>query len=204
MGSMTEDQWQLVSDKYGALIRHATRKIYCDKLVHSEEDLLQDIKLTVFKAIEYYLKKECLTFEEAWEESKLIGQYIKATIWHSKVSIGEKLQKGITSYLPVSGTVYNIPYSLSVPGEGEKEANYAEESRFLGNSALQTYDHYSIFNDLKLNDDQSKVIQILLGDFSYYKPNTRINISKVARELDWTLHKTNNVIDSIRILLTIN
>jgi hypothetical protein len=177
---MNDHQMQLIEEKYGKLIHKIGHWISGDNAIAGHEDNTQDIWIAAMDAIRGYEKKENQTFDQFWG-SKGFDKYLKTCLWNVKNSKGAKITK---KYPITKGTV-------DVVGN--------EEVLCLEDPYSSSAESDILFEELPvmLDEEQRKVVRLLVDDPAYIKPSGYANINALAKELGKTWNETNKLIKSI-------
>jgi len=183
--SATDQQWELLLEKYEKLLWKIAHNISGDNAISSLEDNYQDLCIAAMDAIRGFEKKEGRKFDEFWGE-KGFDKYIKTCLWNLKNSKGAK----ITKRYPITRktvSTYDNDEILEVPsGTG---AMAIENSVFV--------------REMKklLTEEQSFVVTTLIQDPSMVKPNGKVNISKLSKKLDLSWGETSRLVESVASLM---
>ena len=89
---LTDQQVELIEEKYGKLIHKISNWISGDNMISSHDDNVQDLWLAVMEAVRGYSKKENQVFEEFWG-SRGFDKYLKTCLWNLKNNKGAKITK---------------------------------------------------------------------------------------------------------------
>ena len=177
---LTNDQMQLVEDRYGKLIHKISNWISGDNMISSHDDNVQDLWVAVMEAVRGYSKKENQVFDEFWG-SIGFDKYIKTCMWNLKNNKGAK----ITKKYPVTKNTHSIHINpqfllLEDPSSSSTEYNI----------------FFDQFTNL-LDTEAQEVIQEVVRDPNYIKPSGKINVSLLARKLDKTWEETDAILIKI-------
>ena len=178
---ITNEQWELIDEKYGKLLTTICTKISGDTAIANFDDNLQDLRMAAMEAVAGFSKKEEKPFEEFWGTTGF-NKYMKTCLWNLKNKKGARISK---RYHINKNTVDITEYN---------EILLAEEN----DTSSVSYD--SIFDELgaKLDEDQIEVIHIVSKHPEYIKPSGKINISKLSIELGCCAAKTRKIISKIK------
>jgi hypothetical protein len=162
---MTEEQLELIEEKYGKLIHKIGHYISGDYAISGHSDNVQDIWVAAIEAIRGYEKKENQTFNEFWG-SKGFDKYLKTCLWNVKNGKGAK----ITKRYPI--TKHTVSLSKS------EEVFQVEDDGFR-------FPDLEIFIEElggKLNHQEAALVSNIVYDPSMFKESGKINVSSLARE----------------------
>lgn len=99
---LTQEEWEILDKYFGNLLRYTCIRINGDLILADNEDLLQDLRITLIESVEAYLRMidreygENVTFSQAWDDSYYRVQlikYVKTCIFNSKNKKGKRLTK---------------------------------------------------------------------------------------------------------------
>ena len=193
---LTDEQWKLVQDKYGNLIVHAANRIYFDKYLYSVEDSIQELNSMLIKGMLRFCEFENTVFDVAWHEPGF-HKYIKAIIWNSKNAIGLRIRKSCETpggvLVPRDSRV-----SLKVLEYRSNMEDKGEEYPYSIQDKLLQIPHESILNSIKFDPKEQQLIKLAMEDYGFFKPNNRLHVTKLAKELNTTNYEINKLITSIK------
>jgi len=182
---LTNEQWTKIDKKYGKLMYKISYQISGDRATATFDDNLQDIRLSAMEAVAGFEKQNEGAngkFDEFWG-SKGFDQYIKTCMWTKKNNKGAK----ITKKAPIlRGTVSTDKEEILEIEEccGDSEAAlYLEEISYY------------------LTPSQLQVINLLVKDPTLVKPSGKINVKRVAEEIESTWFETDKIIKTIGTLM---
>ncbi len=178
---ITEEQWELIDEKYGKLLTKICNNISGDYAIASFEDNLQDLRIATMDAVAGFSKKEGKVFEEFWGTTAF-NKYMKTCLWNLKNKKGAKISK---RYHINKNTVDITSY---------------EEILVADNTDPSALPSEHIFSEAKskLDDEQKKVIDIVVNNPHFVKPNGRINVLRLSNELGCCHAKARKVLNSIQ------
>jgi hypothetical protein len=184
MITVTNEQWELIEEKYGRLISKICHNISGDRAIASYDDNLQDLRLAAMEAVAGFARKEDKDFEDFWG-TEGFNKYIKTCLWNLK----NKKGANITKKYPVTKNTVDInKYSDILVDESQDTSSID-----LGISLDQiTY---------KFTDQQKLIIETVTKDPTLLKPNGKVNIKKVGEELGFTWLEVRNVLVSLSDIL---
>ena len=182
---ITDEQWKLIDDKYGKLIAKICNNISGDYATASFDDNLQDLRIATLDAVAGFSKKEGKPFEEFWG-SIAFNKYMKTCLWNLKNKKGARISK---RYHINKDTVDITSYEEILVADNTDSS-----------SAPSSFSADSIFADAneKLNEEQRKVIDIVVNNPHYVKPNGKVNILRLSNELGCCHAKGRKIIQSIQ------
>lgn len=180
---LNDDQWQLIEEQYGMLMRKICYKISGDKALASFDDNLQDLQIAALEAVIGYEKQhdgDNGKFDEFWG-SKGFDQYIKTVLWNHKNSKGKNIAKR-----------YNINRDTVSANENQEVIMMQDEK---SNSNELTY----FFDDLKdiLKDKQEDILRELLKSPELIRKNGKVNVHHLATRLGDTVYETKKQLDQL-------
>jgi len=178
---ITNEQWELIDEKYGKLLTTICTKISGDTAIANFDDNLQDLRMAAMDAVAGFARKENQDFYEFWGTTGF-NKYMKTCLWNLKNKKGARISK---RYHINKNTVDITEYG---------DILLAQEN----DTSSVSYD--SIFDELsnKLEEEQLKVINIVCNHPEYIKPNGKINISRLSVELGCCSAKTRKIISEIK------
>lgn len=180
---ITTEQWERVEEKYKKLMYAISYRIGGDRLTNDIDDSYQEVSMSAMDAISTYSRKLDKPFEEFFD-TKEFDKYIKTCMWNRKNANGNKIKKRGRLNNPISIHEYEeIWYQEGTEGIAKSNTSGVVE-RIV--SATSGMDASSIFFEADLSEESSKVIDLLLDDGKIIKPNGKINVNRLARELDKT------------------
>ena len=92
MTTVTNEQWELIEEKYGRLISKICHNISGDKAIANYDDNLQDLRLAAMEAVAGFARKENKVFEDFWG-TEGFNKYIKTCLWNLKNKKGANITK---------------------------------------------------------------------------------------------------------------
>jgi hypothetical protein len=193
--SLTDEQWNKVQEKYGKLITFAASRIYFDKYCYGLEDSIQELKAMLLKGIVRFCEIENTTFDIVWEEPGF-HRYAKTIIWNSKNTIGMRIRKSSET---VGGVLVPRDSRLSIKSKNkETEEIFTVDYPEWINDKLQFIPKDSFLNGIEFDPKEQQLIELVLGDLGFFKPNNKVHVTKIAKELNTTSYEVNKLITSIK------
>lgn len=193
--TLTNEQWQLVEEKYKALFAYTARQIKGDNQGHGFDDKYQEVIIAAWKGAEGFLRKKNIEFSLDLLEDEEFDKYIKSCTWNAKNRKGAFLSKRYY--------VYNTP-SLEVL-EGNDWVGVDSEGDFQENSSgepISSVDVSASFETgVDFNSMERKVLKYLLSDHTAIKPNGNINLKKMTEELNLTKRQAEHICESLKYTL---
>ena len=185
---ITDEQWQLIDEKYGKLLPTICTKISGDAAIAAFDDNLQDLRIACMEAVSGFSRKESKPFEEFWGTAGF-NKYMKTCLWNLKNKKGARITK---RYAINKNTVDVTEYADILVAENH------DTSSSVGDETI--WDTHGS----KLGEEQKKVVSILMNNPKFIKPNGRVNIRRVSQEMECCPAKTRKILDSIKKSLTLN
>tara|TARA_R110002051_G_scaffold172011_1_gene242477 strand:- start:1278 stop:1850 length:573 start_codon:yes stop_codon:yes gene_type:complete len=181
--TLSSDQWQLIEDKYGMLMRKICHKISGDKALASYEDNLQDLQISALEAVTGYEKQhegKNGKFDEFWG-SKGFDQYIKTVLWNHKNSKGKNISKR-----------YHI-------NRDTVSANENQEVIMMQDEKSNSNDLTHFFDEMRdvLEGSQSDILRELVKCPDLIRKNGKVNVHSLARKVGETVYETKKQLDGI-------
>lgn len=177
---MNNEQYAAIEEKYGKLIHKIGHWISGDAATASHEDNTQDIWIAAMEAIRGYEKKENQTFDEFWG-TKGFDKYMKTCLWNIKNSKGAK----ITKKFKITRDTVNVA--------DNEEVLFMEDTSSYPNEVEDFLSEVSY----KLDDEQSLVIRSILEDPTMIKPNGKVCVSSLVKDLGKTRYEVTNIINDL-------
>ena len=171
---------ELIEQKYGKLIHKIGHWISGDNAIAGHEDNTQDIWIAAMEAIRGYSKKENQTFDEFWG-SRGFDKYLKTCLWNVKNSKGAKITK---KYPLTKGSVDVV---------GNEEVLSLEDTHTISPEValfLEDLPHV-------LNEEQVKIVKLLVEDPKYIKPSGKANIKALAKDMGRTWNEVSKLVKEI-------
>jgi|TARA_R110002020_G_scaffold475566_1_gene710985 hypothetical protein len=184
---ITQEQWELIDDKYGKLLSKICTKISGDAATASFEDNLQDLRIATLEAVAGFAKKEGQPFDSFWGTMGF-NKYMKTCLWNLKNKKGARISK---RYAIHKNTVDVTEYSDILVSQDTDSSSISVDSFF--EDSKHTY-----------NEDQETAIRTVVKNPYLVKPNGRINIRKLSTEIGFCVAKTRKILDSIKKKTNIN
>jgi hypothetical protein len=171
---MTDEQYKLILKRYQNLMYMIAHRIGGDPVTHDFDDSLQELALSAMDAVRTFEKNTKTKFDEFWGSVEF-DKYIKTCLWNKKNNRGRHIQKrrGIDRHVSLS----------SNPVMWGEELCYEQ--------------NFSSVADVEVDGEVEELIDILLADTAYFKPNGRINITKVADRLVVSKNRVRQIIEKV-------
>lgn len=184
---ITDKQWELIDKKYGKLLTTICTKISGDTAIANFDDNLQDLRLAAMDAVAGFSKKEEKAFDDFWGTTGF-NKYMKTCLWNLKNKKGARISK---RYAIHKNTVDVTEYADILIAENHDSSNTAAES-FLEDNAHN------------FNDDQKDAINTVMNNPHLVKPNGKVNIRRLSKEMGYCSAKIRKILDSIKNTLTLD
>jgi len=178
---ITEEQWELIDEKYGKLLSKICTKISGDAAIASFEDNLQDLRIATIEAVAGFAKKEGKPFDSFWGTMGF-NKYMKTCLWNLKNKKGARISK---RYEIHKNTVDVTEYSDILVSQDADSSSVSVDSFF--EETKHTF-----------NEDQENAIRTVVQNPHLVKPNGKINNKKLSRELGFCAAKTRKILNSIK------
>ena len=179
---ITNDQWELIDEKYGKLLTTICSKISGDAAIANFDDNLQDLLLAAMEAVAGFARKEDKPFEEFFDTLGF-HKYIKTCLWNLKNKKGSRITK---RYNINKNTVDITEYSEILVAQNHDTSTTSLDF-VLGESI-------TLFNEAQLNAINPH----------YVKPNGKVNVRKLSVELGYCAAKTRKLLDGIKTQLNLD
>jgi|TARA_R110001599_G_C12102919_1_gene647202 hypothetical protein len=178
---ITNDQWELIDEKYGKLLTTICTRISGDMAIATFDDNLQDLRIAALDAVQGFAKKEGKSFSEFWGTSGF-NKYMKTCLWNLKNKKGARISK---RYNINKNTVDITEFSEILVSNDHDSSGVSTES---------------VFDQVRasFSEDQRDAINIMSKHPEYIKPNGKVNVSKLSTELGYCVAKTRKIMDEIR------
>ena len=178
---ITNEEWLLIDEKYGKLLSKICTKISGDVAIASFEDNLQDLRIATIEAVAGFAKKEGLPFSSFWGTIGF-NKYMKTCLWNLKNKKGARISK---RYPIHKNTVDVTEFSDILVAETTDSSSVSIDS---------------FFKDKKLTftEDQKRVVDIIVSNPDYVKPNGKINITKLSTSLNCCAAKTRKILATLQ------
>ena len=167
---LTEEQWNLIDEKYGMLLAKICHKISGDSATCGFDDNLQDLRIAVIEAVKGFEKQQDGvngTFDDFWG-TKGFDRYIKTCLWNLKNNKGSNVTKKSNLYKNVV-SVNDNEEVLNLEG---MNSSSTENCFFVEELSL------------KMNKVQSSILKMVARDHKFIKSNGKLNVSKLADALN--------------------
>jgi len=187
----TDQQWELILEKYERLMWKIAHNISGDNAIASLEDNYQDLCVAAMDAIQGFQKKTGKTFDEFWDSEewgRIFDKYIKTCLWNLKNNKGAK----ITKKYPITKKTVNLADSEEILLMAGSDDGAMEDKVFLSEVGRS------------LDDDQKECLRALVNDPRLLHPSGKVNISKLARHLDKPWLHTDQIVESISKIINNN
>ena len=184
---ITNEQWELIDQKYGKLLTTICTKISGDIAIATFDDNLQDLRMAALDAVRGFAKKEDKAFEEFFDTLGF-HKYFKTCLWNLKNKKGSRISK---RYNINKNTVDITEYAEILVSCDHDSSSVSTESVFDQISA-------------SFDEDQSNAINIMTTHPEYIKPSGKVNISKLSNQLGYCPAKTRKIMEEIRSKITMD
>ena len=195
------NQWQMIEDKYQRLMYMIAHRIGGDKVAHSFDDNYQDLCASALEASETFARKTEREFSEFFDTVEF-DKYIKTCLWNKKNNMGRKItkKKGVIRTISLDVNKANMSDDLFCGDSIQSSSSHH-------NTTLQYEEVSSIqevppFEDVELDPDSKALVECLKSDTTMFKPNGRINISKISEHLGRNKNQIKHTIQRLRYLLS--
>tara|TARA_A100001515_G_scaffold16872_1_gene12230 strand:- start:217 stop:777 length:561 start_codon:yes stop_codon:yes gene_type:complete len=178
---ITNEQWELIDEKYGKLLTTICSKISGDAAIANFDDNLQDLRLATMDAVAGFSRKEGKEFEDFWGTAGF-NKYMKTCLWNLKNKKGSKISK---RYHINKNTVDITEYSEILVAESHEASSSPQETFFQEANK-------------KLTDEQAKVVNIISNRPELIKPNGKVNVTKLSEDMGCCVAKTRKVLKQIK------
>jgi hypothetical protein len=160
---ISSEQFKKIKTKYEKLMYSIAYRIGGDKVTFSIEDSLQELYISAFDACEAYGRKMDMEFDDFFDTEEF-HKYMKSCLWNKKNSSGKGIQKkwGINNHASIEDEIL--------------ESN--------ANTVFEYPDVSALLMDCSLDKEEQSVVSCIMGDFKVVKPNGKVNISMLARNLN--------------------
>jgi hypothetical protein len=184
---ITNDQWELIDEKYGKLLTTICSKISGDAAIANFDDNLQDLRLAAMEAVAGFARKEQKPFAEFWDTVGF-NKYMKTCLWNLKNKKGSRITK---RYNINKNTVDITEYSEILVAENHDTSTTSLDF-VLGESVS------------KFSDDQINAIKTVMDNPHFVKPNGKVNVRRLSTELGYCAAKTRKILDGIKTQLSLD
>ena len=184
---ITEEQWELIDEKYGKLLSKICTKISGDAAIASFEDNLQDLRIATIEAVAGFAKKEGKPFDSFWGTMGF-NKYMKTCLWNLKNKKGARISKRYDIH---KNTVDVTEYSDILVSQDADSSSVSVDSFFEE-------------SDNTFNEEQENAIRTVVQNPHLVKPNDKVNIRKLSGELGFCAAKTRKILNSIKEKTNIN
>lgn len=182
---LNDDQWKLIDDQYGMLMKKICHKISGDNAIANFDDNFQDLQIAALEAVAGYERQnngQNGEFNDFWG-SKGFDQYIKTVLWNHKNSKG----KNISKRYHITRDTVSVSNNEEVIKMEDDKSNSFELSLFLRdiNDALPT--------------EESNILRELVQSPNLIKPNGRVNLTLLAHSQGETVYEVRKHLENIAI-----
>lgn len=184
---ITNEQWELIDEKYGKLLTTICSKISGDIAIANFDDNLQDLRMAAMDAVAGFARKEDKAFDDFWGTIGF-NKYMKTCLWNLKNKKGARISK---RYNINKNTVDITEYS---------DILLSADSDTSGVSCDSLFDEVTC----KLSEEQIKVITVATDHPEYMKPSGRLNITKLSKELGCCSAKTRKLLSQIKNIIKLD
>jgi len=178
---ITDEQWELIDEKYGKLLTTICTKISGDTAIANFDDNLQDLRLAAMDAVSGFSRKEDKPFEEFWGTIGF-NKYMKTCLWNLKNKKGGRISK---RYHINKNTVDIVEYSDILVAESQESSPFCIDT-FLSET------------NVNFTDEQLTLITLIVDNPSLIKPNGKINIRQLSTLLGCCAAKARKLVVSVR------
>jgi len=178
---ITNEQWELIDEKYGKLLTTICTKISGDVAIASFDDNLQDLRIATLDAVSGFSKKESLPFEDFWGTIGF-NKYMKTCLWNLKNKKGARISK---RYAINKNTVDVTEYSEILVAENHEVSSTPYDSFF---DAVKD----------RLSEEQAEVVKVVSNHPEFVKPSGKVNVTKLSKELGCCCAKTRKLLVQIK------
>lgn len=179
---ITNEQWQLIDEKYGKLLITICNNISGDLAIASFDDNLQDLRIATMEAVKGFEKKEGVPFSEFWGTTGF-HKYMKTCLWNLKNKKGAK----ITKKAPILRNTVDITEYGDVLIAGHQDTSGLSSVADLIKQSKANFD-----------DRQKRLIDEVAKNPDYVKPNGKLNITKLSDNLGCCVATTKRTITQIK------
>ncbi len=183
---ITNEQWELIDEKYGKLLTTICTKISGDMAIATFDDNLQDLRMAAIEAVNGFARKEGKPFDEFWGTTGF-NKYMKTCLWNLKNKKGSRISK---RYHIHKNTVDVTEYDEILVSHDHDSSGASTESIFEQVGA-------------EFNDEQTNAINVMSNHPEYIKPSGKVNISKLSTELGFCPAKTRKILAEIKNKITL-
>jgi hypothetical protein len=182
MQTVTNEQWSIIEQKFGGLMRAAAMRVMGDNKARDIEDSLQETRMASMSATISYAKKNNLKFED-FIDTVDFSKYIKTSIWNKKSRVGMEITKKS-----------NVRNTLSIEPDLTQD-----QQQFCTDLDPSSIVSAQSFNELDFDSDENIVLRMLETDSDCYtKGSGRINIAYLTQETGFTRIHVEKIISSLQ------
>jgi hypothetical protein len=196
---LNEDDWIFLLNKYEKLYHSIANKFYSGDPMYSHDDFVEELKLHTYEIVKGFSKHIGLSCFDDFKDSKEFDKYYKTSLWYKRNNLGTK-----TNTKQYEGFVIQNITSIANKTFDSNDGIGHDIEDLGGISTGSVYPAYREIElptkiiDVKLNKDQKKLIDLVVHDYSYYKPNGNINATMVCKSLGWSYPKFKIVLESLK------
>ena len=180
MTTVTNEQWELIDEKYGRLMSKICHNISGDKAIANYDDNLQDLRLAAMEAVAGFARKEDKPFEDFWG-TEGFNKYIKTCLWNLK----NKKGANITKRYPITKNTVDVNEYSDILIDNRQDTSSLDVCLSLDQISY------------KFSDVQKNIVETITKDPTLLKPNGKVNIKKVGEQLGLPWLDVRNVIVSL-------
>jgi hypothetical protein len=183
---LTEQQWELIDEKYGMLINKICHAISGDEATTSFDDNLQDLRIAAMEAVAGFEKQgegKNGSFDEFWG-SKGFDKYMKTVLWTKKNNKGAKVTKKS-----------NITKDTKTIDKEDIILLEANPTPALDDKIF-VHELYDMITPV-----QQDIIHKVTYDPTLVKPNGRINIRQLSQQIGLTYYETSKELKALGELI---
>ena len=184
---ITSKQWELIDEKFGKLLTTICTKISGDVAISGFEDNLQDLRIAAMEAVEGFSKKEGKPFDEFWGTLGF-NKYMKTCLWNLKNKKGSRISK---RYHIHKNTVDVTEYSDILVAASQDSSSVSFSDFF------DKHGH-------NFNEDQQSVIKIVGDRPELVKPNGKINVRQLSKDLGCCPSKARKILTEIKTKINLS
>ena len=192
---ITNEQWNKVEEKYKKLMYAISYRIGGDKITNDIDDSIQELSMAAMDAISTYARKTDETFDSFFT-TKAFDKYIKTCLWNRKNSNGTRIKKRGKLNNPLS--IHDFEEVWFQDGGDSIVKSKTNGVVDKVQNATSGVDASELFFEADLNVDSRRAVEKLLEDGKTIKPNGRININKLSRELGKTKNEVRYVLKRLK------
>ena len=184
MTTVTNEQWELIEEKYGRLISKICHNISGDRAIANYDDNLQDLRLAAMEAVAGFARKEDQGFEDFWG-TEGFNKYIKTCLWNLK----NKKGANITKRYPITKNTVDVNEYSDILIDDRQDTSSID----VGISLDQI--------SFKFTEKHRLIVDAVCKDPTLLKPNGKVNIKRLGEELGITWLEVRNLLVSLSEIL---